>query len=323
MERADCGNDFQTGSRSRFEDKQDMKETNVYTKIITDENLMETIPHGSQDYPFRYYYEHLAQFDFNCIDWHWHTELEFVYVQSGTVTVWIGEKQLELPSDSGIFINSKFLHRFSSPVDAVIPNFLCMPSFLAATDSYIYQNYVKPIISSNIPFWIFRREISWQARVLDLMKQIISAQTSGSSCHLLTSALMQQLWLEIYKHTDLSTIPEITGQFSVNRARLQLMMQFIHENYRRNLSLDEIAAQSMISKSSALNLFRSYLHITPVNYLINYRLKQAALLLSHTEKKVSTISAETGFHNVDYFCRAFKKHYQVTPGEYRKEKLDK
>ena len=69
--------------------------------------------------------------------------------------------------------------------------------------------------------------------------------------------------------------------------------------YRKNLSLDEIAAQSMISKSSALNLFRRYLHITPVNYLINYRLKQAALLLSHTEKKVSTISAETGFHNVD------------------------
>lgn len=68
-----------------------MKETNVYTKIITDENLMETIPHGSQDYPFRYYYEHLAQFDFNCIDWHWHTELEFVYIQSGTVTAWIGE----------------------------------------------------------------------------------------------------------------------------------------------------------------------------------------------------------------------------------------
>ena len=52
------------------------------------------------------------------------------------------------------------------------------------------------------------------------MKQIFSAQTSGSSCHLLTSALMQQLWLEIYEHTDLSTSPEITGQFSVNRARL-------------------------------------------------------------------------------------------------------
>lgn len=96
-------------------------------------------------------------------------------------------------------------------------------------------------------------------------------------------------------------------------------MQFIHENYRKNLSLDEIASQAMLSKSSALNLFRNYLHITPVNYLINYRLKQAALLLSHTEKKVSTISAETGFHNIDYFCKAFKKHYQVTPGNIGKK----
>ena len=78
-----------------------------------------------------------------------------MYIQSGTVTAWIGEKQLELPADSGIFINSKFLHRFSSPVDAVIPNFLCMPSFLAATDSYIYQNYVKPIVTSIFLFLDF------------------------------------------------------------------------------------------------------------------------------------------------------------------------
>ena len=313
VRRADCGNDFQTGSRSRFEDKQDMKETNVYTKIITDENLMETIPHGSQDYPFRYYYEHLAQFDFNCIDWHWHTELEFVYVQSGTVTAWIGENSWSCHLTAAFLLIPNSFTVFPHLWMLFIPNFLCMPSFLVATDSYIYQNYVKPIISSNIPFWIFRREISWQARVLDLMKQIISAQTSGSFCHLLTSSLMQQLWLEIYKHTDLSTSPEITGQFSVNRARLQLMMQFIHENYRRNLSLDEIAAQSMISKSSALNLFRSYLHITPVNYLINYRLKQAALLLSHTEKKSQHHFSRNWFSQCRLFLQSFQKTLPDNP----------
>ena len=112
------------------------------------------------------------------------------------------------------------------------------------------------------------------------MKQIFSAQTSTYSSFPssdLKAALfkMQQLWLEIYnKHTDLSTTPEITGQFSVNRARLQLMMQFIHENYRKNLSLDEIAAQSMISKSSpaltelktfAPSALHSFFPLTPVN----------------------------------------------------------
>ena len=64
-----------------------------YNKIITDENLMETIQHGSNNYPFNFYYDNLSQFDFNCIEWHWHTELEFVYIESGTVTFWIGEKQ--------------------------------------------------------------------------------------------------------------------------------------------------------------------------------------------------------------------------------------
>ena len=87
------------------------------------------------------------------------------------------------------------------------------------------------------------------------------------------------------------------------------------------LSLIHIfAEQAMVSKSTALNLFRKYLHITPVNYLINYRLKQAGQLLSKTEKKVNLISSETGFHNVDYFCRLFKKRYKLTPTEYRKQK---
>lgn len=78
-----------------------------YNKIITDENLMETIQHGSNNYPFNFYYDNLSQFDFNCIEWHWHTELEFVYIESGTVTFWIGEKQFDLSERNGVFINSK------------------------------------------------------------------------------------------------------------------------------------------------------------------------------------------------------------------------
>ena len=78
----------------------------TYTKIITDEDLMETIQHGSNLYPFQFYYEDLSVFDFNCIEWHWHTELEFIYIESGTVTLWIGEDQFNLTEGNGIFINS-------------------------------------------------------------------------------------------------------------------------------------------------------------------------------------------------------------------------
>ncbi|WP_283682285.1 AraC family transcriptional regulator [Parablautia sp. Marseille-Q6255] len=295
-----------------------MSSDTSYSRIITDENLMETIQHGRVDYPFHFYYDNLGLFDFNCIEWHWHAELEFVYIESGTVTFWIGEKQFTLPEGHGVFINSKILHRFSSSDRAVVPNFLCLPFFIAAQDSLIYNKYVLPFITSSMPFRIFHTEVSWEAEALSIIKQIIAVQ-SCASCELATSALIQRLWLTLYEHTDIPK-QERTNVSAASQARLQMMMQYIHQNYAANISLDDIARHAMISKSTVLNLFNKYLRITPINYLINYRLKEAALLLSKTEEKISAIARAAGFPNVDYFCRLFKKRYHLTPTEYRKKK---
>lgn len=52
--------------------------------------------------------------------------------------------------------------------------------------------------------------------------------------------------------------------------------------------------------------------------MINYRLKFGAALLADTEKKILTIAEESGFMSSEYFCRSFKRLYQMTPTEYRK-----
>ena len=181
-----------------------MNREQSYNRIEADEDFMETIPHGSNTYPFDFFYENLALFDFNCIEWHWHTELEFVYVESGTVTFWIGEKQFILSEGNGVFINSKILHRFYSPDAAIIPNFLCMPYFIAAENSLIYSKYIRPILLSSLSFQIFSREIPWQADVLEIIRKIIDVQNDISVCELATSVLIQELWLELYKHADFS-----------------------------------------------------------------------------------------------------------------------
>lgn len=297
-----------------------MNTSSSYTKIITDENLMETIQHGEISYPFHYYDENISQFDFHCIDWHWHAELEFVYIKSGTVTVWVGDQKIELSQGSGIFINSRVLHRFSSPSDASIPNFLFLPAFIAASDSLIYQKYVLPVISSALSFQVFLKEVPWQSEILSLMWQVITVQTSDSLKELHTYSLLQFLWLKLYAHLDILPFEGYHNRSFTSEVRLQLMMQFIHQNYSHAITLDDIAGHATISKSTTLNLFHRYLHTTPVNYLISYRLKQAAQLLAKTEKKIHTISCETGFHNVDYFCRLFKKQYHLTPTQYRRQR---
>ncbi len=59
-------------------------------KITTDETLRETIQHGNNRYPFAYYPDNIWKFDFHRIDWHWHHELEFLYIAEGTALCLIG-----------------------------------------------------------------------------------------------------------------------------------------------------------------------------------------------------------------------------------------
>ena len=251
-----------------------MEFNTFYNKIQTDESMMETIQHGNSEYPFQLYYDDLALFDFHCVEWHWHVEFEFVFVQEGTATFWVGEKQFSLGQGTGIFINSKILHRYFSEGHAIVPNFVLKPTFLAPADSLIYKKYIAPIQACKV----------------------------------------------LYLHMDSEVLQKKRENTASSQGRTQLMMQYIHQNFRQNLTLEDIAGQAMVSKSTALNLFRRYLHDTPVHYLVKYRLQEAAKLLATTEKKITVISGETGFENMDYFCKTFKKYYGRTPTEYRRKK---
>lgn len=296
-----------------------MNYNTTYNKILTDENMMETIQHGSKEYPFHFYYDNLELFDFHCIEWHWHTEFEFAYVETGTVYFGISDKQFALSEGQGVFINSKILHRYFSQEKAIVPNFVLMPVFLAPQDSLIYQKYVLPIMSSPMDYQIFSSDIPWQAEVLSLMREITAAQEKTCDVELVSSYLIQKIWHILYQNTDVEHMGKKENYSASSQARLQLMMQYIHQDFAYNISLSDIADQAKVSKSTALNLFHRYLGISPVTYLVNYRLQEAAKLLASTEKKVTVISKDTGFDSVDYFCKAFKKYYKLTPTEYRKK----
>lgn len=294
-----------------------------YNKIITDENLMETIQHGDKEYPFRFYYDNLALFDFNCVNWHWHTEIEFVYVQSGTVTFCIGTEQITLSEGNAVFINSKVLHEFYSEDNAVIPNFVCYPTFIAPIETQIYNQYVQPIISSTISYQIFSPVLPWQKEILDILQEIFTQQNSACAKELITSSLLQKLWAVFFEHIDTTHLNQQQDHSAQSQIKLQVMMQYIHTNYSSQIALSDIAQSAGISKSSALSFFHKYLKMAPVSYLILYRLKKASELLITTDLKLVEIAYATGFNNIGYFCKQYKIHYGITPTEYRKLKAQR
>lgn len=289
-------------------------------RITTDETLRETARHGDSNYPFAYYLENIWQFDFHRIDWHWHHELEFVFVTEGAARCLVGTNKIELHRGCGIFINSGILHRFEAECSTFIPNIVFSPTLLAPEKSLIYEKYVSPLINASVPYQIFDPQIMWQNQVLQVLLQIFTLQETEENNELRTIQLLLQIWDLLYRYLDAAS-----GFFDLHRlnhkqARLQTMMQYIHDHYMKEITLEMIADSASISKSGALHIFQSGIHTSPVAYLIQYRLAQAAELLYATQKSVSAIAEETGFTNSGYFCRKFRQYYHMTPNEYRREK---
>lgn len=289
-------------------------------KITTDETLRETVRHGNSSYPFAYYPEDIWQFDFHRVDWHWHHELEFLFVAKGTAICLVGTNKIELHQGCGLFINSSILHRFEAQGSTFVPNIVFSPTLLAPESSLIYEKYISPVINSSIEYQIFNPHTAWQNHVLQLLSQVLALQETDENNELCTIQLLFKIWDIMTKHIDLASSPSDLYRFNHKQARLQTMMQYIHDHYTEEITLETIAASASISKSGALHIFQSGIHISPVAYLIQYRLAQAAEQLCTTQKSVSSIAEETGFASSGYFCRKFRQHYHMSPNEYRQKK---
>lgn len=296
-----------------------MKADNNYSRIRTDETLRETVCHGSDEYPFKYYNEDIWLFDFHCIDWHWHSEVEFVFIEKGTAEFLVGSGRYVLTEGMGIFINSQVIHRFEASESVIIPNIVFSPSLLSAEDSLIYRKYIQPLLDSSIECLIFSPEVPWQKEVLKNLLSVFDAQNTERIGEIKTVELLLKIWETVYENANISESIPVAKAAAHTQAQLQIMMQYIHKNYSEHITLADIAQTVSVSKSSALNIFNKYLRISPVNYLINYRLKCAAKLLASTDSNIYTIASNTGFENTGYFCRSFKELFGVTPSEYRKK----
>lgn len=295
-----------------------MKPNDGYGKTITDESLREMVRHGSEEYPFQYYLEDPWMFDFHCIDWHWHPEVELVYMEKGEAEFLVGSDRYTLCAGTGIFINSQVIHRIEAIESAVVPNVVFSPSLLSQEESLIYRKYIQPVLNSSLESFVFSPDNPEQKDILDILRSTFAIQESANINEMETVELLLKLWRRMYENMGITENTSAPRSSVRTQAQLQIMMQFIHRNYPYQISLDDIAGTVSLSKSSVLNLFSKTIHISPISYLVNYRLKRAAKLLTTTEDNISSIARDTGFENIGYFCRKFKETFHLTPGEYRK-----
>ncbi|TXL61093.1 AraC family transcriptional regulator [Cerasibacillus terrae] len=94
-------------------------------------------------------------------------------------------------------------------------------------------------------------------------------------------------------------------------------VQFIHSNYRKQITLNDIAESSNLSKYYLSRLFSQTMNITPLQYLTQFRMSKALELLNDGNLTVEDIASKVGYSNGNYFTKVFRSKVGISPGKYR------
>lgn len=100
------------------------------------------------------------------------------------------------------------------------------------------------------------------------------------------------------------------------------LLQYIEQNLSHNFTLKELAANFHLNPTYLTNLFAECMGISLVRYCNTRKLGHALVLLTTTNRSISEIAYSLGFEDVNNFSRLFKRHYGISPRNFRlKNKL--
>ena len=99
----------------------------------------------------------------------------------------------------------------------------------------------------------------------------------------------------------------------VGNLLIRKALDYIELHYAEKIGLKTLSDALYISPNYFSDLFRRHMKVKFSDFLIEYRLKKACILLKKPEYKVSEIAEMVGFRDSTYFSTVFKKTYNLTP----------
>jgi AraC-like DNA-binding protein len=99
--------------------------------------------------------------------------------------------------------------------------------------------------------------------------------------------------------------------------RLGKLVGMLEKDYAKDWSLDKIARLSGMSKNNLLLVFKDATGQSPIDFLLNLRLRKAAEMLLDSDCSITETALNNGFHDSNYFTRQFRKMFGCSPRQYR------
>ncbi|MDO4522708.1 MAG: AraC family transcriptional regulator [Eubacteriales bacterium] len=299
-------------------------------------SLRENKIHGSVTFPCALYRADEGNYapkePFLCKH-HWHDELEILYFVKGHYQVEINMEKYDIDRPCFCFVGSGEMHAISCESEfterAIV---FSLPMLFFAESDQIQEKYLEPLRSNklSLPRFLFQDQAGYE-QIATLYEDMTRrfwhnpAEDRGRpQTQYICSSLADQLRIKADLYgllsvlVDLKLICASTDSANTQVELIKQSITYMREHYQNKIYIADLAAQANMSREYFCRFFKNVIGRSPMEYLNEMRIRQAAKLLCYSQTSVMDISLECGFPNLGNFMRTFKKQLGCTPLQYRK-----
>jgi AraC-like DNA-binding protein len=156
----------------------------------------------------------------------------------------------------------------------------------------------------------------WLRATIRQMVEEVDRPRAGSVSML--PRLTEIIFIEILRHQIMMAEPHATGWLAaLADPALSRCLSLIHDDPRRDWSLEQLAAASGLSRSALADRFQAMLSTSPIRYIRDWRLYLASVALATSGQPIATIAYEAGYATEAAFNRAFSRAFATPPAAWR------
>lgn len=110
---------------------------------------------------------------------------------------------------------------------------------------------------------------------------------------------------------------KVMGSGSYSDRYVNIVAKIIQNSYSQNIKIEKIAEKLAVNRSYLSSTFKKNTGLSIKDFLTNYRIEQASIMLSDKKITVNEVASAVGYDDPYYFSRIFKKNKGLSPTEYR------
>lgn len=234
---------------------------------------------------------------------HFHNSIELAYCVCGFQNIKVNDEIYTMTDGDALIIFPNCTHEYiayDKSVPTEITTMVCKPEF--------FTDFI-PELKLCVPETPLIRAAQLPPNVADAFVKVPHASSKlelFGLCCIAISGITQELIMRPRKtFSDVKLAPEL--------------ISYIHANYTQPLTINMLSKKFGYHPSYIAHIFSDYLKIPFRSYLGAIRSEAAASIICSTDKSITEIAYECGFGSINTFCRCFKKHFGITPSQYRKK----